>query len=116
MGIDRTGDAELGWAAWATLEQPSADDGADHQEVPTGSPWRDLPVEFGTWPSVAERHLRWSTDGTYARLFGVVRADQGDIDQVDLGGADLERSSRSIRPLCALSARGRRQTGGSYRG
>lgn len=31
----------------------------------TGSSWRDLPEQFGAWQSVAERHLRWSTDGTY---------------------------------------------------
>lgn len=40
----------------------------------TGSPWRDLPTEFGTWQSVAERHLRWSKDGTYARVFAAVSA------------------------------------------
>lgn len=52
----------------------------------TGSPWRDVPVEFGAWQSVAERHVRWSKDGTYARVFAAVRANQGDI-----GGEDLER-------------------------
>lgn len=51
----------------------------------TGSPWRDLPAEFGAWQSVAERHLRWSKDGTYARVFAAVRADQAGG-----GGADLE--------------------------
>lgn len=39
----------------------------------TGSPWRDLPERFGAWQSVAERHLRWSKDGTYGRVFAVVR-------------------------------------------
>jgi putative transposase len=52
----------------------------------TGSPWRDLPVEFGAWQSLAERHLRWSKDGTYARVFAAIRLDHGTRD-----GADLER-------------------------
>lgn len=33
----------------------------------TGSPWRDLPEQFGASQSVAERHLRWSVDG--AQIF-----------------------------------------------
>ena len=52
----------------------------------TGSPWRDLPAEFGAWQSVAERHLRWSKDGTYARVFAAVRGAQDGND-----GRDLER-------------------------
>lgn len=40
----------------------------------TGSPWRDLPECFGKFPSVWERHRRWSTDGTYDRMFAAVRA------------------------------------------
>ena len=40
----------------------------------TGTPWRDLPVEFGAWHSVWERHFRWSQDGTYQRMFDAVRA------------------------------------------
>src|SRR3954453_16761736 len=40
----------------------------------TGSPWRDLPSEFGAWQSIWERHRRWSMDGTYVRMFAAVRA------------------------------------------
>jgi len=50
----------------------------------TGSPWRDLPEQFGAWQSVAERHLRWSKDGTYERVFIAVRRDQGGRDSIDL--------------------------------
>lgn len=49
----------------------------------TGSPWRDLPADFGAWQSVWERHRRWSTDGTYAQMFAQVRVDG------DRGGEDL---------------------------
>jgi putative transposase len=44
----------------------------------TGSPWRDLPAEFGAWQSIWERHRRWSTDGTYAAMFAAVRAQTVD--------------------------------------
>ncbi len=49
----------------------------------TGAPWRDLPREFGAWQSVWERHHRWSTDGTYAQMFAVVRAaHRSDADEL----------------------------------
>lgn len=50
----------------------------------TGSPWRDLPSEFGAWQSIWERHRRWSMDGTYVRMFAAVRASQ------PVGGQSLE--------------------------
>lgn len=61
----------------------------------TGSPWRDLPDEFGAWQSVWERHRRWSFDGTYAAMFAAVRAEGpgDDQDLVDLISID----STSIR-------------------
>lgn len=34
----------------------------------TGSPWRDLPVSYGRWKTVYNRHRRWSADGTWARV------------------------------------------------
>ncbi len=34
----------------------------------TGSPWRDLPVDYGRWKTVYNRHRRWSADGTWARV------------------------------------------------
>lgn len=44
----------------------------------TGAPWRDVPVCFGAWQTVWERHRRWATDGTYARMFATVRAQAAD--------------------------------------
>jgi putative transposase len=46
-----------------------------------GSPWRDLPDHFGGWQSVWERHRRWSDDGTYVRIFAVVRAAAPERDK-----------------------------------
>ncbi len=38
-----------------------------------GAPWRDLPADFGPWQTVWKRHYRWSTDGTYAKVFLAVQ-------------------------------------------
>jgi transposase len=47
----------------------------------TGSPWRDLPAEYGNWKTVYNRHRRWSADGTWAGILDELRrgadADQG---------------------------------------
>jgi transposase len=40
----------------------------------TGSPWRDLPADFGPWQTVWKRHHRWSLDGTYDKMFAQVAA------------------------------------------
>lgn len=46
----------------------------------TGSPWRDLPGEYGHWKTAYNRHRRWSADGTYSRVLDELRrdADQGE--------------------------------------
>jgi putative transposase len=61
----------------------------------TGSPWRDLPPEFGAYQSVWERHRRWSTDGTYARMLAKVR-DEAAGEQRELLGL-ISVDSTSVR-------------------
>jgi len=74
----------------------------DHREVleaiawryRTGSPWRDLPAEFGPWQSVYDRHVRWSRDGTYDRIFAAVHtaADAaGELDWLVAADSSLMR-------------------------
>jgi transposase len=78
----------------------------------TGSPWRDLPAEFGAWQSVAERHLRWSVDGTYAQIFAAIQTalDDEERDLLELLSVD----STSVRAhQHAAGARPARHTGGS---
>jgi transposase len=60
-----------------------------------GSPWRDLPVQFGAWQSVWERHRRWSEDGTYAAMFAAVR-ECAASEQLD-AAALLSIDSTSVR-------------------
>ena len=35
----------------------------------TGSPWRDLPAEFGNWNSVFQRYRRWIKGGVFTKSF-----------------------------------------------
>ena len=54
----------------------------------TGSPWRDLPADFGPWQTVWKRHHRWSLDGTYDEMFAQVAEAFGmDAEMVE----DLEK-------------------------
>ncbi len=77
----------------------------------TGSPWRDLPEQFGAWQSVAERHLRWSTDGTYAQIFAAIAHDIDEHD-ADLAELLLAVDSTSVRVhQHAAGARPGRHTG-----
>jgi putative transposase len=44
----------------------------------TGTPWRDLPDEFGPWKTVFNRFDRWSKNGKWDRLFTALRTDIDD--------------------------------------
>jgi transposase len=44
----------------------------------TGVPWRDLPVEFGSWKTVFNRFDRWAKRGKWRDLFGALQADRDD--------------------------------------
>ena len=49
----------------------------------TGSPWRDLPTEFGPWNSVYVRLARWSDKQVWHKIFVVLRED-ADFEEVFL--------------------------------
>lgn len=41
----------------------------------TGSPWRDLPEEFGDWNAVFKRFDYWSARGVFKKIFEAVSDD-----------------------------------------
>lgn len=86
---------------------------ADHRQVlngilwilHTGSPWRDLPAEFGKWQTVYKRFRRWIEEGVWDRMFSRLlhRADAlGQIDRtlwcVDGSVVRAHRSASGMLP------------------
>ena len=47
----------------------------------TGSPWRDLPPQFGPWNSVYQRFARWSKRGVWQQVFTQL-AQEADFEEV----------------------------------
>jgi transposase len=50
----------------------------------TGSPWRDLPEEYGPWSTVWDLFDKWNAEGTLDEILFRLRAtriDAGKIDQ-----------------------------------
>ena len=41
----------------------------------TGTPWRDLPEDFGHWDAVYNRFRRWEARGTWRRLWEHLQAE-----------------------------------------
>ncbi len=50
----------------------------------TGSPWRDLPAEYGPWSTVYDRFRLWATIGVFEQLMQAVIAEAAARGQVDL--------------------------------
>lgn len=42
----------------------------------TGAPWRALPSEYGRWPSVHKRFIRWSKAGVWQMIFNTLAIDE----------------------------------------
>ena len=42
----------------------------------TGSPWRDLPPDYGKWGIVHQRFIRWQRKGMWKKLFEIMKGDK----------------------------------------
>ena len=73
--------------------------------VRTGSPWRDLPGEFGNWHRVYVRYNRWSHKGVWSRVLESVGGDadleflmiDGSIVRVHQHGAS-KKTNKTVKP------------------
>ena len=52
----------------------------------TGSPWRDLPEEFGHWHRVYVRYSRWGKKGTWSKLLAAL-SDDPDLEYLMVDGS-----------------------------
>lgn len=49
----------------------------------TGSPWRDLPEEFGPWQTVWRLFNQWNADGTLDEILRRLQAAHVDVGEID---------------------------------
>jgi len=49
----------------------------------TGSPWRDLPEEFGPWATIWDLFDKWNDDGTLDEILQRLRAMQIEAGEID---------------------------------
>ena len=69
----------------------------------TGSPWRDMPEEFGHWHRVYVRYNRWAKKGVWDRIFQALSGEpdlehlmiDGSIVRVHQHGASKKTSGTS---------------------
>jgi putative transposase len=77
----------------------------------TGSPWRDLPCEFGEWNSVYVRFSRWAKTGVWENLFKAL-ADDPDFEYLIIDSTIVRahqhaagaKGGLKIRPSVARAA------------
>ena len=85
--------------------------GAVPWRVRTGSPWRDLPQDFGNWNSVFKRLRRWAKAGVFESLFNAISGEP-DLEYVLIDGTIVQahqkasgaKGGHSIKPSDALAA------------
>jgi transposase len=52
----------------------------------TGSPWRDMPAEFGNWHRIYVRYSRWCQKGVWKQVFEKL-TDDSDLEYLMVDGS-----------------------------
>lgn len=79
--------------------------------VRTGSPWRDLPADFGNWNSVFRRYRRWAEGGVFELIFKEI-SGAPDFEYAMIDGTIVQahqkasgaRGGLKTKPLAAHAA------------
>ena len=79
----------------------------------TGSPWRDLPPEFGNWNTVFKRFRDWVKADVFKRIFDAV-SDDPDMEyaMVDVEPLERHRSECQWRGIVRVHRHGQGAKGG----
>ena len=78
----------------------------------TGSPWRDLPEEFGNWNSVYSYFSDWCKDGTWEQVLAEVQGDAHAVGELDWTVSIDSTITRVHQHGATLSRGPSRDTGG----
>ncbi len=70
----------------------------------TGSPWRDLPAEFGRWHTVYIRFSRWRSKGVWQRVANAL-AGETEIEHILIDSTIVRAHQHSAGALKSASAR-----------
>ena len=83
----------------------------------TGSPWRDLPAEFGPWQTAWKRHARFAEDGVWDQVLTVLLAEAdtlGDLDwQVSVDSTITRAHQHATNTRREVVSNARRCAGGT---
>ena len=52
--------------------------------IRTGSPWRDLPAEFGKWNSIFQRYRRWVKSDRFSNIFKALNETDLEYAMIDV--------------------------------
>lgn len=72
----------------------------------TGCAWRDLPDDFGPWPTVYSRLRRWERDGVWTRILQTLQRDADARGEVDWDLHCLDSTTIRAHQHAAGSAKG----------
>ncbi|MER7500267.1 transposase [Nonomuraea pusilla] len=64
----------------------------------TGSPWRDLPVEYGPRSTVYDRFRIWATAGVFEQLMQATIAEAAAHGQADLDLVSVDSATADTHP------------------
>src|SRR5437868_8643020 len=59
----------------------------------TGSPWRDLPNEFGPWQSTYDRFRIWVGQGAFRQLMEALIAEAAARGETDMGLVSVDSAT-----------------------
>ncbi|WP_442942194.1 transposase [Nonomuraea sp. NBC_00507] len=65
----------------------------------TGSPWRDLPAEYGPWSTVYDRFRSWAMAGVFEQLMQAMIAESAARGQTDLELVSVDSTTARAHDL-----------------